>query len=146
MARTATTQPKREHVDPPKLIERHRLLLALLRALGGQSKNLDFQKLLFLFCQEPGQADLYDFVPYKFGAFSFTSYFDRRRLTERGYLASDEHQWCLSEQGRKAVGDTPDLLIASFVSQLANLKGDALVADTYRRYASILSHFAGSKS
>ena len=65
-------------VLPPKkpasiLLERQKQLLALLHALGGRAARLDFQKLLFLYCQEPGSKGTYEFVPYKFGAFSFTS-------------------------------------------------------------------------
>jgi hypothetical protein len=71
------------------LFQRQRHLLALLDALGGHVSNLDFQKLLFLYCQEPVAAGAYEFVPYKYGAFSFTSYADRRKLIVRGML-SDE--------------------------------------------------------
>ena len=58
----------------PALFARQRQLLALLDAVGGRAGNLDFQKLLFLYCQEPEAAGAYEFVPYKFGAFSFTSW------------------------------------------------------------------------
>lgn len=37
----------------PKLFARQRQLLQLLSALGGASGKTDFQKLLFLYCQEP---------------------------------------------------------------------------------------------
>jgi len=84
------------------LFDRQKHLLALLSALGGRVDNLDFQKLLFLYCQEMESAPVYEFVPYKFGAFSFTSYADRRKLIEGGLLASDEHNWELSPEGRKA--------------------------------------------
>jgi hypothetical protein len=65
-------------IDRPILLNRQKHLLALLKALGGRLGNLDFQKLLFLYCQESGVSETYEFVPYKFGAFSFTSYADRR--------------------------------------------------------------------
>ena len=41
----------------PRLYVRLRRLLALLEALGGNVGNLDFQKLLFLYCQELKSAD-----------------------------------------------------------------------------------------
>jgi hypothetical protein len=56
------------------LFERQRLLLALLDAMAEPVAHTDFQKLLFLFTQEWEAAPSYDFVPYKFGCFSFTSY------------------------------------------------------------------------
>ena len=38
------------------LFARQRQLLSLLDAFGGSTGNVDFQKLLFLYCQEPGGA------------------------------------------------------------------------------------------
>ena len=61
------------------LFERQRLLLTLLDAVGEPVGNTDFQKLLFLYTQECETRPSYDFVPYKFGAFSFTSYADKRK-------------------------------------------------------------------
>ena len=52
--------------------------LLIISRFDWQVGNLDFQKLLFLYCQEPDSGSPYEFVPYKFGAFSFTSYADRR--------------------------------------------------------------------
>ena len=118
----------------PILFDRHRQLLTLLDAFGGLAGNLDFQKLLFLYCQEPASSRPYEFVPYKFGAFSFTSYADRRKLIERGFLANDEQQWQLTDAGRKAIGCTQDLLLTAFARRVGGVRGDALVAETYRRF------------
>lgn len=126
----ARAQPK----PTPMLFSRQRQLLQLLDALGGSAGMLDFQKLLFLFCQEPSSGAPYDFVPYKFGAFSFTSYADRRKLIERGLLADDEHSWRLTDDGRRSIGRTGDMQLAVFARRYRTLRGDELVADTYRRF------------
>ncbi len=127
------------------LSDRQRHLLALVDALGGRVGLLDFQKLLFLYCHEPDAAAAYDFVPYKFGAFSFTSYADRRKLVERGLLADSEHHWEITEDGRRTLAGTPDLWLGSFAQRHRGLRGDALVAETYRRfpYFAIRSEIAG---
>lgn len=118
----------------PILFARQRQLLQLLDALGGTSGMLDFQKLLFLFCQESSTGEPpYHFVPYKFGAFSFTSYADRRKLIERGLL-EDEDGWRITDEGRKVIGHAGDLQLADFAKRHRGLHGDALVADTYRRF------------
>lgn len=109
-------------------------LLLLLSAVGGSVGLLDFQKLLFLYCQEQGADKLYDFVPYKFGAFSFTSYADRRKLVKRGFLAGDDQQWQLTDEGRRAMGGAPDTRHAAFAHRYSALRGDSLVAETYRRF------------
>jgi len=116
------------------LFERQRRLLTLLDALGGSVGFVDFQKLLFLFCQEPAAGHPYDFVPYKFGPFSFTSYADRRKLVERGLLADDEGEWRLTDAGRKVIGGTQDFQLAAFTRRWRGTRGDALVAETYRRF------------
>lgn len=116
------------------LFERQRRLLALLDALGGRARNLDFQKLLFLYCQESDAAGAYEFVPYKYGAFSFTSYADRRKLVERGLLSDDEHHWHLTPEGKRVVGGTQDMMLSAFARRHRELRGDVLVAETYRRF------------
>ena len=99
------------------LYERQRLLLALLDALGGPVQSTDFQKLLFLYTKEWESEPSYDFVPYQFGCFSFSSYADKRRLIERGLLVEDEKNWELSAIGRTAVKREPALAArASFAS------------------------------
>jgi len=116
------------------LFSRQRRLLQLLDALGGTVGMVDFQKLLFLYCQESSSNDPpYDFVPYKLGAFSFTSYADRRKLIERGFLEDDD-SWRLTSEGRAVVRRNPDTQLVSFARRHRDLHGDALVADTYRRY------------
>ncbi|MBI1949373.1 MAG: DUF488 domain-containing protein [Deltaproteobacteria bacterium] len=130
---TATTTRTSTRTTP-MLFSRQRQLLQLLDALGGTSGMLDFQKLLFLYCQESSTGEApYDFVPYKFGAFSFTSYADRRKLIERGLL-EDEDGWQITAEGRKIIGRTMDMQLAAFAKQHRGLHGDALVADTYRRF------------
>lgn len=130
---TATTARTSAH-STPMLFSRQRQLLQLLDALGGTSGMLDFQKLLFLYCQEESTGEApYDFVPYKFGAFSFTSYADRRKLIERGLL-KDEDGWHITDDGRKVIGSTTDMQLTAFAKRHRGLHGDALVADTYRRF------------
>ena len=120
---------------------RPRRLLSLLDAFGGHLGNIDFLKLLFLYSQElrakrlDSNTDLYEFVPYRFGAFSFTCYSDRRKLVELGLLIDDEQQWVLTESGRKFAGEIPhDRSTYEFTHRYRDLRGDALLAETYQKY------------
>jgi hypothetical protein len=94
--------------------------------------NLDFQKVLFLYCQEPDSGKPYDFVPYKRGAFSFTSYADRRKLIAHGLIENDEHQWRFTEAGRNMT--QPSILLSGFVREIGSLRGEELVAESHRRF------------
>ncbi|HEY3931357.1 MAG TPA: DUF488 domain-containing protein [Verrucomicrobiae bacterium] len=122
--------------NPVTLFERQRLLLTLLDALRGPVSNLDFQKLLFLYTQECEQQPSYEFVPYKFGGFSFTSYADKRRMMEAGLLVQDDQHWELTEVGRKTARKDAvlPLVVAGFCRRNKALRGNALIAAQYRKY------------
>lgn len=117
------------------LYERQKHLLALVNALGGEVGGLDFQKLLLLYCLEVEESPSYEFVPYKFGGFSFTSYADKRCLIGKGLLADENWIWKLTPEG-KVVPISVSILTAMsrFVKRHAGLRGDALVAEAYRRH------------
>jgi hypothetical protein len=127
---------KRAHM----LLDRQKQLLALLHALGGNASRLDFQKLLFLYCHDAAGLGTYEFVPYRFGAFSFTSYADCRKLVERGLIAGAETEWRLTDEGTAAAARLRLPEMAAFVRRVGSLRGDALVADTYRRFPYFAIH------
>jgi len=87
------------------LFNRQKRLIALLHKLGGKVGNLDFHKPLFLYCQEAEADPSYEFIPYRFGAFSFTSYADRRKLIERGLLVDDNDAWELTSAGHEVAAN-----------------------------------------
>lgn len=66
---------------------RRKIILALIEVFDGSLKSTDCEKLLFNFCQQTGK-NHYDFFPYKYGPFSFLSYYDKRRMIELGLLKS----------------------------------------------------------
>ncbi|BCU76852.1 DUF488 domain-containing protein [Luteolibacter sp. LG18] len=115
------------------LFHRQKVLLGLLSALGGEAAAVDFQKLLFLFCQEEEVQPSYEFVPHRFGCYSFTSVADRRKLEEKGWLETCDKTWRLA---KKVSGLPHDLNIRlhRFVKRTAGLRGDDLVRDSYTRY------------
>lgn len=117
------------------LFERQRVLLTLLDALGGQVSPTDFQKLLFLYTRKQ-EAPSYEFVPYKFGCFSFSSYADKRRLIEQGLLENDADQWKLTTEGRATIRkrSVNPMVAARFNKDHATLRGNDLVAEVYRKY------------
>lgn len=117
------------------LFERQRVLLTLLDALGDQVSPTDFQKLLFLYTRKQ-EAPSYEFVPYKFGCFSFSSYADKRRLIEQGLLENDADQWKLTPEGRATIRkrSVNPMVAARFNKDHAALRGNDLVAEVYRKY------------
>jgi len=124
---------------PPMLSDRQRLLLSLLDSLGGSVAPTDFQKLLFLYTAEWEQKQSYEFVPYKFGCFSFTSYADKRKLTKQGFLCetaeSQDEKWELSEAGRHEAAKQKPLRERTGRFARAQIeRGDALIRKVYLRH------------
>lgn len=115
------------------LFQRQKVLLGLLSAFGGESTAIDFQKLLFLFCREEEHEPSYEFVPHRYGCYSFTSVADRRKLQEKGWLENCEKTWRLA----KPVSGLPhelNIRLHRFAKRTAGLRGDDLIRDTYTRY------------
>jgi len=67
---------------------RRKIILGLLEAFNGKLKKTDFQKLLFILSRYQGKPS-YEFVPYKYGCFSFQSYADLRTMIKYN-LVSEE--------------------------------------------------------
>jgi hypothetical protein len=129
-------------MQKPTINYRQKTLLGLLDAFGGHLP-IDFQKYLFLYTQEFEKEPSFEFVPYKFGSFSFQSYADKRRLVEIGALA-DSDDWRL-----QTGFDSEDLFEGNgyrrCFEKYCSLKGDKLVQEIYRRYPyyAINSQIAG---
>jgi len=68
---------------------RRKIILALLHLFDGQLDKIRLQKLLFLFANKQAKAE-YDFIPYKFGCYSYSANADMTAMVTRGFLNEDE--------------------------------------------------------
>ena len=118
------------------LYHRQKTLLALLEALGGKQLATDFQKYLFIFSQLCESEKSYDFVPYKYGCYSFQASADKKKLIEKGYLL-DETAWTLAKPTlnySSALSKSKNEKIAVFVKQFSKLRGKQLITHVYKTY------------
>jgi len=60
-----------------------------LQSFDGQLDKIRLQKMLFLFAKKQTKAD-YDFIPYKFGCYSYSANADMTAMVKRGFLEEDE--------------------------------------------------------
>ncbi len=111
---------------------RQKTLIGLLHAFGGHLSSTDFQKYLFLFTREFQQEPSFEFVPYRFGSFSFQSHADKCRLVEMGALA-DAEDWQLQE-GFSTIGVFDEAAFNRCYAKYSHLSGTKLLQDVYRRY------------
>ena len=113
---------------------RQKVLLALIEVFGGKLSHTDLEKHLFLFCQSSGR-NHYDFFPYHFGAFSFTSYEDKRKLVERGLLEDcDSFKLAPSISYIGKLTPTDRQALRAYFRHQGKLGGKELVRKTYLEY------------
>lgn len=68
---------------------RRKILLALIQVFENELDKIRLQKLLFLYSRHK-QGPEYDFVPYKYGCYSFSANADLTALSKKGILAETE--------------------------------------------------------
>lgn len=92
---------------------RRKIILALIQLFGNEIEKLRFQKLLFLLSQLESKPT-YDFIPYKYGCYSYSANADIKAMVTRGILEE-------TEKGLKKVDET-NYLKELDIFDLANLK------------------------
>ena len=114
---------------------RQRLLLALLQEAGGILGKMDFQKLLFLVHQESNLSH-FDFVPYRYGCYSFQAASDLKLLERQGWLTSSEKTFSVSRClpcGSNLPQDEQEV-IRQVMCRHADKRGETLVQHVYTNY------------
>jgi uncharacterized protein (DUF488 family) len=118
---------------------RRKILLALIEVFGGSLRSTDCEKLLFNFCQQTGK-NHYDFFPYKYGAFSFLSYYDKRRLIELGLLKfANAFQLNTKHSYLNELTLADKTAMLRFKSAMSGVRGSKLVKKTYRDFPQFTS-------
>ncbi len=114
---------------------RQRLLLFFLEFLGKGIGKLELQKLLLLYTKEM-QSRHYAFAPFRYGCYSFLCADDLDLLEKQGWIKSKGVQLSLKAnlaRQKWAVASEERKTVRLWLEQNAK-RGDALVAETYRRY------------
>ena len=106
--------------------KRQRFLLSFVRQLDSSVTATDLQKLVFLHTMT-GQSNYYEFVPYKFGSYSFQLKEDLNILQRDGFVVLDYVQ-----EGTRIKGAGVYPKEAQF--QIANERGNSLIRRAYREY------------
>ena len=118
------------------LFYRQKVLLALIQHFEGVLTSTDFQKHLFLYTRLCENKKSYDFVPYRFGCYSFQAVKDKRKLIDIGYL-EDTSAWKLTRTGINYISElsrNDDKKMALYLERYGELKGQKLVRHTYKNY------------
>lgn len=114
---------------------RRKIILALLELFDGKLEKIRLQKLLFLFSKRQAAPE-YEFIPYKYGCFSFSAQADLVTMVNKGLLIDDhdgltkndtvKYFAALKEDDRKALAEIKNFYGA--------MNGTALMRHTYVNY------------
>lgn len=119
------------------IFRRQKILLAVLEEFGGILSRTELQKYLFLFCERSNDR-AYEFVPYKYGCFSFQTHADKKKLTEKNYLANKD-QWELagprnSTGFRSMLNGAHRSLLSELREEFETASGNDLIRHIYTEY------------
>jgi uncharacterized protein (DUF488 family) len=136
--------PRYKKVGATALLTRQKILLAILHTSNRPLSTIELVKLAFLLRHESevgSNHTFYDFVPYKFGPFSFALYRELEALQGNGYLEVSESSIRLSDSTRKeALQKIGELTtrehsaVAGIFSRFGKMKTQALIHAVYSRY------------
>ncbi|MBQ6681867.1 MAG: DUF488 domain-containing protein [Prevotella sp.] len=119
---------------------RKKIALAILEKMGGYVSAICMQKFLFIYTRISGER-IYDFVPYKYGCFSFQANQDLVSLSKNGYITSEQNEGM--ERGYRLNYEVNtmgvlDMFNVEIIDKLYNdfgqMSQDELVAYTYRKW------------
>lgn len=111
---------------------RRKIILALIELLGGEVKKLRFQKLLFLYATKKKEPE-YDFIPYKFGCYSYSANADMNAMVKRGILSETEDLYVKLNQTEfyKELKQEDQKLLQEVISDYGEMSSSALIKHTY---------------
>jgi uncharacterized protein (DUF488 family) len=111
---------------------RRKIILSLFQLCNGNVEKTKLQKLLFLYSQRKKESE-YDFVPYKFGCYSYSANADLVTMVKKEFLSE-------SERGYEKI-DTKDYLptlkpkdrelLTETINSYGNMASEALIRHTY---------------
>lgn len=111
---------------------RRKVVLGLIELLGGEVEKLRLQKLLFLYAMRKTNPE-YDFVPYRYGCYSFSAKADLDTMVKKGFLSETEKRYAKSDAthylSKLKVADQQRL--QSVVKDYGGMKNSALIKHTY---------------
>jgi len=115
---------------------RRKIILSLIQVFDGELEKIQLQKLLFLFTRFQREKKTYDFVPYKFGCYSFQANADLSTLKKYGIVSETTKSWKKEDEVDYLIELTKEdkKTISDFRIIYANKTSDDLINLTYKRY------------
>lgn len=114
---------------------RRKLLLALVQTFGGQLGKTDLQKLLLMLTKLQKKPS-FEFVPHRFGCYSYQSTWDLQALKTYGIISESEKGWtiCNDENYKNLLTDDDKSHVNHIARVYKNYETDQLIKTTYIQF------------
>ncbi|MBS7229595.1 DUF488 domain-containing protein [Flavobacterium psychroterrae] len=111
---------------------RRKIILALIQMFGGELEKIRIQKLLFLYTQKKKNPE-YEFIPYKFGCYSYSANADLVTMVKKGNLSENENSYLKisNEDYLKILKKEDALLLTEVVNSYGSMSNNSLIKHTY---------------
>jgi uncharacterized protein (DUF488 family) len=114
---------------------RRKVILGLIELLGSEVEKLRFQKLLFLYAMKKQNPE-YDFVPYRFGCYSYSAKADINTMVKKGFVSESENKYSKSDTAsyfqKLKVSDRQ--LLQEVVTDYGSMSNNSLIKHTYLNF------------
>ena len=103
-----------------------------MELLDGEVEKLRLQKLLFLYSQKKANPE-YDFVPYKYGCYSYSAKADMNTMVEKGLLKETEKYYSKADTTRyySLLKSEDQKILSRVVTEYGRMSSNALIKHTY---------------
>ena len=111
---------------------RRKVILGLIELLGGEAEKLRLQKLLFLYAMKKQKPE-YDFIPYKFGCYSYSAKADMNTMVKKGYLTETENKYRKSDVANyfQTLKPADVKILKEVVADYGQMSSTTLIKHTY---------------
>jgi len=109
--------------------------LALLELFGGELEKIRLQKLLFLFAQKQVKPD-YEFIPYKYGCYSYSANADLTTMASKSILVETEKSFIKTDKTSylKLLKADDKTKLHAVKSLYGAMNSEALMKHTYKNF------------
>jgi uncharacterized protein (DUF488 family) len=111
---------------------RRKIILSLLQLLKGEVEKTKLQKLLFLYSQRKQNPE-YEFIPYKYGCYSYSAKADLNTMVKKEYLTECEKGYNKNDTKDylKLLKVNDKKLLIDTVNTYGEMNNEALIKHTY---------------
>jgi len=114
---------------------RRKIILALLELFDNKLEKIRMQKLLFLFTQRQLKPE-YEFIPYKYGCYSYSASADLTTMVSKGLLL-DENSFLIKNDNAnylKTIKEQDRKFLFEIKKLYSGFDSNALMKHTYINY------------